>query len=252
MSFDYASIIHKKIKNDEIGHFYLLSASNVLESPTPLSDWVFSLLADVLSDSKKTFTKENVLNHEDLLVIDKETDDNSLYKINDFNEMFSFLNYNATRFNRKFIVINHADKFSISVANKLLKTLEEPPIKATIFLLNPLKTSLLDTIKSRSISLSIPLQISKEQENFVQDIIEKMKQGQTLDEFISDFKSAKHKEITLYKSLNNWAAQQEVPASLIWKLEQINLQTIEDHSFNASPLNRLHKIYSLLKEYIDG
>ena len=53
----------------------------------------------------------------------------------------------------KIFLIWHADKLNIAASNKLLKSLEEPPVKTIFILISEKKESLLSTILSRLISL---------------------------------------------------------------------------------------------------
>jgi DNA polymerase III delta prime subunit len=245
-----SDILKNKFSADQAGHFYLLTPNNLIEDDR-LTLWTKTLIANIMSD-QKVFNSDNILNHEDFLYISKDEKGSSSYKLVDFNDFFSFLNYDATRYKRKVIIIDNAEKMSVSVANKLLKTLEEPPIKATIFLLNSQKVSLLETIKSRAIKLNIPLEKSEVSQELILETLEEVKHGKTLDEFILDYKSNKKKEVDLCKQLTHWVNENTINAKQINSLDIINKQTINDHIFNAGPLNRLHKIYFLIKELIDG
>jgi len=249
---DLVAILKSKIQNDNASHFYILSPSSAISEASMLRDWVLGLLAQTLSDNKKKFDKASIINHEDLILIQKLENEAGKYKLSDFTEMFSFLNYNATRAPRKFIIIDSSEKLSTAVANKLLKTLEEPPIKCTIFLLNAQKVSPLETVKSRAISLTVPFDKSISSDDFIQGIIDKVKMGMTLDEFVLIFKGKKSKEKDLFPQLNNWFMSQSTTSQQIWKLDLINKQSVIDNIYNAAPLNRLHKIYFLLKDLIDG
>ena len=249
---DLKKILSQKLLDDDVGHFYILSPGSQTSDKDYIRNWALELIADTLSDSKKTFTNENIVNHEDLLIISKDEKDQSSYKLADFNTFFSFLNYDATRFKRKLIIIDNAEKLSIGVSNKLLKTLEEPPIKCTILLINSMKVSLLETIKSRAIKLTIPTPKQKSNLDEINTIIEQIKEGKTLDEFTAMYKGNKEKEINLFRSLSDWMNKKSCDTSLFYRLDLINKQIVEDHRFNAPPLNRLHKTYFLIKEIIDG
>lgn len=56
---------------------------------------------------------------------------------------------------RKIYIINDAEKMTVQAQNALLKTLEEPPAYAVIFLLTSNASSLLPTILSRCVKLSM-------------------------------------------------------------------------------------------------
>lgn len=245
-----SKILAEKFKNNEAGHFYILNPDHITQD-NALTDWTKDLISKIMSDTKQ-FNSENIINHEDFLYLSKEDKGAAPYKLADFNDFFSFLTYSATRYKRKIVLIDNAQRISVSVANKLLKTLEEPPIESTIIMLNPQKVSLLETIKSRAIKLSIPLEKSKQSMELIETLVKEIKAGTTFDEFALSFKGNKQKEIQLFKELNKWAVDLNLNAMQLTKLDYINKQTIEDHTFNSPALNRLHKIFFLIKETIDG
>ena len=55
----------------------------------------------------------------------------------------------------KVAIIYEADRMNLATANAFLKTLEEPPAQTTIFMLTTRPNDLLDTIRSRCISLRV-------------------------------------------------------------------------------------------------
>ena len=55
---------------------------------------------------------------------------------------------------RKLYIVDEAEKMNVQAQNAVLKTLEEPPHYATIFLLTSNIEAFLDTIKSRCIVLA--------------------------------------------------------------------------------------------------
>ena len=57
----------------------------------------------------------------------------------------------------KFVIINSANHLNNSSANALLKILEEPPINSYFLLACHNKDNLIDTIKSRTISIQLPI-----------------------------------------------------------------------------------------------
>ncbi len=55
----------------------------------------------------------------------------------------------------KVAIIYEADRMNVATANAFLKTLEEPPAQTTIFMLSTRPNDLLDTIRSRCITLRV-------------------------------------------------------------------------------------------------
>lgn len=232
-------VLIQKSKKDELGHFYILKTQKTIENKGFLKDWCL----DFLKTYCELSSIESVLNHEDVLVIEKAT----TYKLEDFNDVFNFLNYKAGRIDRKFLIIDNAENIKPQIANKLLKTLEEPPIKCTIFLLNNNSISLLETINSRAISLRIPVQTTDlEISHLIEDISLKIKDGISADEFINLYRYDKEQEKELYPELAYYIATNNIKTEYIWEVEALNKQYAEDILYNTAPLNRLFKLYQIL------
>jgi DNA polymerase III gamma/tau subunit len=68
-----------------------------------------------------------------------------------------FTSHKALTGKKKFIVIENLKYMSENHMNKLLKTLEEPPVPMHILILNSDNVRPLLTISSRSISIQCPL-----------------------------------------------------------------------------------------------
>lgn len=83
--------------------------------------------------------------HESLCMIDV---DGPQVKIEDAERVLDFLKLKSLS-ERRFVVINDCHKFNLSVANTLLKTIEEPPAGLFFFLISSRPSSLPKTILSR-------------------------------------------------------------------------------------------------------
>jgi len=237
---DLQSILIQKSKKDELGHFYILKTQKVIEDKSFLKEWTLELLRKYCELN----SIESVLNHEDILVIENQ----SIYKLEDFNDLFSFLNYKANRIDRKFLIIDNAENIKPQIANKLLKTLEEPPIKCTIFMLNSNSVSLLETITSRAIQLRVTTkdQVEHSQYNIIEQLKEKILTGLSCDEFINSFRYDKEQEKELYPELANWLITNSAKTEFIWEVQNLNKQYSEDILYNTTSLNRLFKLYQTL------
>lgn len=237
---DLQSILIQKSKKDELGHFYILKTQKVIEDKSFLKEWTLELLRKYCELN----SIESVLNHEDILVIENQ----STYKLEDFNDLFSFLNYKANRIDRKFLIIDNAENIKPQIANKLLKTLEEPPIKCTIFMLNSNSVSLLETITSRAIQLRVTTkdQVEHSQYNIIEQLKEKILTGLSCDEFINSFRYDKEQEKELYPELANWLITNSAKTEFIWEVQNLNKQYSEDILYNTTSLNRLFKLYQTL------
>ncbi|OIQ17497.1 MAG: hypothetical protein BM556_11885 [Bacteriovorax sp. MedPE-SWde] len=151
-----------KYKNNNLSHFYILTC------PLPehrarvfLEDWTKDFLIGVLETQKTYCSKEKLkkgleMGHSDIQFISTKNKTYTL-KDKDFDEFFKFLDHKSLELGHKFIVVWDAHKITETLANKLLKTLEEPPVDITILFIDPMNKEMLPTIASRAISLNLPL-----------------------------------------------------------------------------------------------
>lgn len=90
--------------------------------------------------------KFDSLNHPDIMLV--EADGNSI-KNKQVEDMQSFIKIKPNESEKKIVIINDAEKMTVSAQNRILKTLEEPPSYGMMFLISSRPHSLLPTIKSR-------------------------------------------------------------------------------------------------------
>lgn len=98
-------------------------------------------------------------NHPDFSVINEE---GNTIKIEQIREMISKVLEQPIVSNKKVYIINDCEKMTIEAQNCLLKTLEEPPKFAMIILISSRENLILNTIKSRCMTLKFK-DISKEE-----------------------------------------------------------------------------------------
>ena len=145
-----------------LAHFYILQASTNEKDPRDfLRDWINSFIAKTISKEKSSdidSAYETLKNgHADILYVSKElANQNYSVKEDTFDEFFRFQNFSNIELRQRFIVIDDAHSITKILSNKLLKTLEEPSVNTTIFLLNPFRHEVIPTIASRAIFLKIP------------------------------------------------------------------------------------------------
>lgn len=152
---DLSNLLLSRFHAGNLAHFYILKSENGLEfSLLLLSKMVASALKITPESAKKRI--EN--GHPDTLFIPalnaKQSEDHN-FKSDEFKDFFDFLDYRSIELPWRFIVVNNAHKISTIIANKLLKSLEAPTPKTTIFFINPTGKNLLKTIESRAITLTL-------------------------------------------------------------------------------------------------
>ncbi len=106
-----------------------------------------------LKDSEKKDTRIFVQTHPDVLIIPPDPPQ-LLVKVDQVRHVIAGIYYRPAAGRQKVYIFNEAT-FMKEAANSLLKVLEEPPEFATIFLLSENPTSLLQTIRSRCITLRL-------------------------------------------------------------------------------------------------
>ena len=139
--------IKSSIKNNTLGHAYLLTGSNL----DYLKQVVFEIICEI--EFNKECPSDSLLfkrlsdgNYSDLMEIDNE--DKSI-KINDIKKISSFLQLKTIEGIYRIILINHADKMTTEAQNALLKILEEPYGNSLIILLSEAFDAFLPTVLSR-------------------------------------------------------------------------------------------------------
>lgn len=180
MRLDLQEILLKRWRNSELAHFYIIETGSFPEAARLLNEKIQSIMETILQEDLKSRgfgIPKNVWDHPDFLQIFPEEEKKD-YVIEDFIDkgFFNFLELRPYQLKWRFICIQDAHKVSKNLSNKLLKTLEEPPERTTIFFLNPHAKPLLSTIQSRAITLRLSLETSQRQEYFgtqLAQIIEK-------------------------------------------------------------------------------
>ena len=97
-----------------------------------------------------------------LCVIRREYDDKrkrfkSVIAVEDVRKLKHFFAFSATDGGRRVVIVDAADDMNVNAANALLKVLEEPPARTTLFLISHQPSRLLPTIRSRCRTLRLNL-----------------------------------------------------------------------------------------------
>ena len=161
-SFD-AIIGHKKIishfeeaiKTGKVSHAYLLSGEDGSGKMMIAKAVAKALLCEHKDGCGECAACKQVdsLNHPDVIYITHEKYEIRVDDIRKgINETIDIKPYSG---DYKIYIIDDADRMNAGAQNALLKTLEEPPAYAVIFLLTNNKDRLLDTILSRCVSMTL-------------------------------------------------------------------------------------------------
>ncbi len=142
------------VKSNKIGHAYLFVGKSGIGKRLVALEFAKNIMCleniNGVSCNKcescKTFE-----NNADFLIIEPE---NNIIKVDVIREFESEVYLKPTVSARKCFIINDADLMNENAQNALLKILEEPPLYATIILVATNKEKLLNTIKSRVITIN--------------------------------------------------------------------------------------------------
>ena len=252
-----------KYKVGALAHFYILSTSLDEEnSSLYLNQWTTDFMSEILKDQLQTQSDERInslLNSGHCDVAHIKTEEKAYtIKSGEFEEFFNFLKYEADQLKRKFIFVHDAHKISDVIANKLLKTLESPPVETTIFLLNPTNTTLLQTINSRAIKLKVNPRRTYESrqlkiksfnqwnEELAPNLQEQKKylsqylNGElSMHVFVDLIKEKTIDEKTLFSLVTRWHCATQQPAHVIDKtIEYLKLAQVQ-RPFNGPAQNRV-------------
>ncbi len=76
-------------------------------------------------------------------------------------ELIRDIQHSSNQGGAKVAIVYEADRMNTAASNAFLKTLEEPPADTTIFLLSTRPYDLLPTIRSRCVTLRLPLELDR-------------------------------------------------------------------------------------------
>lgn len=150
-------------KQQKLSHFYLLSptiqAQTRHQNIQDLKDWTSQFLSQIIA-LEMNITSDEALSKinsgiGDILWITPRDKKSYTMETGEFREFTNFLKFKNLSLKNRFIIVEQTDRINRTLLNKLLKDLEEPTANTTIFFLNPSHKMVLETIKSRAISLTI-------------------------------------------------------------------------------------------------
>lgn len=141
------------IKNNNISHSYLFLGTDGIGKKIFAKEFAKNILCNNTKDETcacKSCTCFISNNHPDFMIINEEGNAIKIEQIRSITEKVIEKPIISTK---KVYIINDADKMTKEAQNCLLKTLEEPPAYVTIILISSNENVILNTIKSRCMTL---------------------------------------------------------------------------------------------------
>lgn len=154
-------ILLKKAEAQTLGHFYVLeTAEPELSALNSLMTFSHDFIRDYYQKVEKSSPNlTNFMNHPDVYILGntgvEEERETAAFSVEESEKFARFFEFKPVQGKRKFAIITEAHRINTIIANKWLKLLEEPHGLSTIFVLNPRRTKLLDTINSRALHLRL-------------------------------------------------------------------------------------------------
>lgn len=249
------SILLNRAKKQELAHFYIVESSAPFEEAQ-------KLLVDFAHQFIKSYYQEveghkqsmiHLMDHPDVYVLGNlpqtEKKETTSFKVEEAEAFSRFFEFRAVQSKRKFAVITEAHRVTNIVANKWLKLFEEPQGESTIFLLNPTRQKLLDTIHSRAIHLRLP---KKERLADTREWDEFLSSAKTfgLSEFLETF-SRDERDLRFWMDeLIRWESEQHAQAASKIALESWIKTYQEMEIFHQPTATKWTLFYHHLKEHV--
>lgn len=256
-----------RYRQRQLGHFYILRASD----GSQLNQWMHEFLVSVLSDEGRSRADSNgrlERGHPDILWL-KPLDQSYKIENGDFDPLFQTMAHRPLELPWRFIIIEKPDSISDVYANKLLKTLEEPSPATSIIFLHDAARPLMATIESRGIKISLPqlsatqphLKVGLELADFLQqwcagfpDYYDEQQNfssdnNKIASELSSLAKSKAWIEENLVNGLLNWAQQNVKEAAVLDNIIQQTKHANSSRQLHNSVHERFHTLVHSIRPH---
>jgi hypothetical protein len=241
-----------RARENRLGHFYIFNGRGGLGDPQ--ADWAEQFIRRFWSEIENHAVLPKQLRDDaDLLWLRPPVDsdgDAKDYRVEDFDPLWRFLPYRALRGGRRFVVVEDAHRVSVVVANKLLKTLEEPEGLLTHLWLNPSGQPLLPTIESRAINLSLHWPITTA-ETYPQlaELRPRLELGElSLAEFLDMGKTGRIHPRQLLEELLGHESQHPGPEALKQELLTLTQEWEKAENYHQPIAPRLQWMHTILSQ----
>jgi len=240
---------------NQLAPFYLILSNRTEDLEKWMKDTLAQMLAQWLKVSYEKAQSKIELGVADILWINRRdlTKDYSVTE-NDLGEMVQFVQWRSIELPWRIVVVNDAHMISERYYNKLLKILEEPGEKISLFLLYGDEKKLLPTVMSRAICLRPLLRDDWRGSQTTQELISKLQADFGIEvqngEIIGvsaawdKIKSKKPLQAKLWSNLVDIALGQEQLYSGhdFLQLSRILELSTEEEIYHNSFQNRLHRL----------
>lgn len=248
-------ILLEKGRQNKLGHFYLIeTSSESLEAQKDLEKFVHDFIKTYYHEVEgHKQSLDNLMDHPDVFVLGNtshiEDQESAFFTVEEAQGLNRFLEFKAVQSRRKFAVITEAHRINNIVANKWLKLLEEPHGEITIFLLNPRRQKLLETIHSRAIHLRLPYQPALSDKTVWNEFIHAVKEL-SLSQFLEKY-SKSEMDLTFWTNeLIRWEAEQ-ADQPLAKKALNDWLKSFQEMElFHQPTATKWSLFYSFLKQHV--
>ncbi len=252
---DLHALLLKKAAEQKLAHFYIIeSPQEEFQAQEELFNFTHNFIRDYyqkVEGSKMGLV--NLMDHPDVFVMglhpDYESKKDPDYIVEEAESLIRFFEMKPVQSKRKFAVIPEGHKVTSRVANKWLKLLEEPTGTSTIFLLNPRRQTLLETIHSRAQHLR--LNSAKEAvslDEFVTFLKEMKSQG--LAEFLENHVRSDADVFYWTQRLIEWEAQQLQSMPAKTALNEWIKKLSELETFHQPSATKWTLFYSYLHQHV--
>jgi hypothetical protein len=239
-------VLLKLAERNKLGHFYILNGRGTHGDKQAV--WVEQFIRQYWTQvEKRKHVPQDLKSDADLLWLhpwDEEKEDHRDYQVDDLAPLMKFMGFRGLQSKRRFVIMEDAHRIGTTVANRLLKTLEEPDNEVTFFWTNPQGTKLLPTIASRAQELNLSFGGEQQPTVLIEEYRQKMLAGDyPLAQFLDE---AKKEASQLLDELISYETRHDGPAQLKQELLTMTREWKKAQTFNQPTAPRLQWIYTYM------
>ncbi len=218
-------VLQRSLDKNRLAHAILLHGRSL----TTLEELAFALAGVLLGKSGK------ISQHPDLFIL-RPSHKARRIRIDATRELIRSIHHSPSQGTRKVAIVYEADRMNSASANAFLKTLEEPPADTNILLLTTRPYNLLDTIRSRTFSFRLPVELDllagEDWQNWLGDY---KKWLSSLVRGVQHNREKADSVLALYGLVARFLAMQKSIAESAWKEEKEALPAgLSDDELDAS------------------